>query len=68
MLKVTKKDGESTDKLMKRFSSHIKSRRLMQKFRAARYFKQKPTKRLTRQAAVSREKYRAENKKREFLT
>lgn len=68
MLKVVKGDGESSEKLLKKFSNRIKSRKLMQTFRNNRYFSQKPTERKVRAAAVSREKYRAEAKKKEFLT
>jgi len=67
MIKVIKRDGESGERLLKRFSSHIKSRRLLQKFRGLRYFSQKPRKRKVRISAVIREKYRAEAKKKQFL-
>ncbi len=68
MIKVTKKDGESAEKLLKRFSGHVKSRRLIQKFRSLRYFSQKPRKRLVRSAAVMREIHRAENKRKSYLS
>jgi ribosomal protein S21 len=67
MIKVIKKDNESTQKLLKRFMKHVKSRRLIPKFRGLKYFKQKPTKKVQRESAVIREKYRAENKKKLFL-
>jgi ribosomal protein S21 len=67
MIKVTKKNGESGEKLLKRFSSHIKSRKLMQKFRELRYFSPKPKKKVIRQAAVSREAYRTEARKKQFI-
>ncbi len=66
--KVTIKDNEAQEKLLKRFSNRIKSRRLIHTFRKLRYFSQKPTKRKIRQSAVKREEYRAEAKKKEFLT
>jgi len=67
MIKVTRRDGESGERLLKRFSGHAKSKKMMHKFRALRYFSQKPTKRKDRQTAISRETYRAANKKRQFL-
>ncbi len=67
MIKVTKNEGESDDKLLKRFSSHVKSRRLLQKFRAIRYVSKPLKKRKVREAAIIREKYRAEAKKKQFL-
>ncbi len=66
-IKVKRKDGESGERLLKRFSSHIKSTRLIQKFRGKRYFSQKPTQTKVRAAAVSREKYRTANKKKQFI-
>lgn len=68
MIKVTKRNGESGDKLLRRFSSHAKSRKLMQKFRALRYFSQKPRKISVRESAVKREEYRAEAKRKQFLS
>ncbi len=68
MIKVLKRDGESGDKLLKRFSNHIKSRRLLQKFRMLRYFRQSPRKVDVRNAAVVREKHRTEAKKKQFLS
>jgi len=67
MIKVTKQDNESTEKLLKRFMKHVKSCRLIPKFRSLRYFKKDLTKKLQRESAVIREKYRAENKKKLFL-
>lgn len=68
MIKVTKKDGESAEKLLKRFSGYVKSRRLIQKFRGLRYASQKPRKTEIRAAAVMREHHRAENKKKQFMS
>ncbi|MCF7917816.1 hypothetical protein K9L27_02330 [Candidatus Gracilibacteria bacterium] len=67
MIKVTRHDGESGEKLLKRFSSHVKSMRLMQKFRALRYFSPKPKRKLVREAAVARERHRSEAKKKQFI-
>ncbi len=66
MIKVTKRDGESGDRLLKRFSGHVKSRRLPHKFRALRYFAQKPSQRKQRASAVSREGYRAIAKQKQY--
>ena len=68
MIKVTIKDGESTDRLIKRFLGHIKNKGLLKMFRNGRYFKQKPTKIKARQAAISREKYREINKKKQYTS
>lgn len=68
MIKVTKRNGESAEKLLKRFSGHVKSRRLIQKFRALRYNAQKPRKTEERAAAVMREAHRKENKKKQFMS
>lgn len=67
MIKVTKRDRESGEKMLKRFSSHLKSRKLPQKFMKLRYFAQKPKKRVVRSAAISREQYRKANAQRRFL-
>lgn len=66
MIKVTKQDGDSGDKLLKRFSKYVKNRKLIQKFRKLRYFEQKPTQKREREAAISREKHRAEAKRKRF--
>ncbi len=68
MIKVVIRDGESADRLIKRFLRHVKNRGLLQEFRKNRYFSQKPTKKEIREAAISREKYRAINKKKQFLS
>ncbi len=68
MIKVIKRAGESGERLLKRFSSHVKSRKLPQKFRALRYFAQKPTQKKQREIAISRERYRAIAKKKQYVT
>ncbi len=68
MIKVIKKAGESGERLLKRFSAHVKSRKLPQKFRALRYFAQKPTRKKQREIAISREGYRAIAKKKQYVT
>lgn len=65
MIKVKKKDRESGEKLLKRFSGHVKSRKLPMKFNLLRNWRQKPTKGKVRQSAIARERYRKiANKKR----
>ena len=66
MIKVTKKDGESGEKLLKRFGNHVKNRKLIQKFRSLRYNTPQPKKKKVREAAISREKYRAIARKKHF--
>ncbi len=68
MIKVIKQAGESGERLLRRFSGHVKSRKLLPKFRSLRYFKQKPTQKKVREAAISREAYRAVAKKKQFLS
>ena len=66
MIKVTANDGESTDRLIKRFLGHVKNRGLLKIFRNARYFRGKPTQKKSREAALSREAFRVENKKKQY--
>ncbi len=68
MIKVTKKDRESGEKLLKRFSSHVKSRKLPMKMNLLRNWRQKPTKGKVRQAAISRERYRKIANKKRFIS
>lgn len=67
MIQIFTRDGESTDRMIKRLSGHIKSTGLAKVIRKGRYFAQKPTKKKVRETAVSRERYRAAAKKRQFL-
>ena len=67
MIKVKKRNGESPEKLLKRFSGHVKSRRLIQKMRSLRYFSQKPKKTTVRASAIIREAHREENKKKQYI-
>jgi len=68
MIKVIAKDGESTDRLIKRFLKHVKNRGLLKAFRNNRYFAQKPTRKKVRESALSREAYRAERKKKQYVS
>lgn len=68
MISVNIRDGESGEKFLKRFSSHVKKTKMMQKFRKLRYFIQTPRKNEVRAAAVMREFHRKGNKKRRILS
>ena len=68
MISVKIKDGESGEKLLRRFAKHVKNTRIQKLFRKSRYFAQKPTQTKTRAAAISREKYRAVAKKKQFTS
>lgn len=67
-IQVQRRDGESGEKLLKRFSGHVKSTRIMYKIRGNRYFAQTPRKVKVRASAVMREAHRAKNKKKRFLS
>ncbi len=67
MIQIFIKEGESIDRMIKRFGNHIKSRGLMKKARKGRYFQGKTSKIKIREAAISREGYRAAAKKRQYL-
>ncbi len=68
VIKVIRKDGESGEKLLRRFNNHIKSTRIQKKMRKLRNFSQKPTKQVARASAIAREGYRSENKRKQFLS
>ena len=68
MISVNIRDGESGEKFLKRFNSHVKKTKMMQKFRNLRYFTQSPRKNVVRAAAVVREAHRAVNKKKRILS
>jgi len=68
MIKVQAEDGESTDRLIKRFLKHVKNRGLLKSFRKGRYFAQKMTQKKARETALSRETYRAERKKKQYTS
>ena len=67
-IKVKSRDGESGERLLKRFSSHVKSRKLPQVFRKLRYFSGNVTARKRKLAAIKREEYRKVAKKKQFLS
>lgn len=66
MIQIFVRDGESVDRFIKRFAGHIKSTRIAKKMRKLRYFVRPVTELKKRDAAVMREHYRAEAKKRRF--
>jgi ribosomal protein S21 len=66
MIQIFVRDGESIDRFIKRFGGHIKSTRIAKKMRKLRYFIRPVTQRKAREAAVMREHYREEAKKRRF--
>lgn len=66
MISVKLKDGESGEKLLRRFTRHVKNTRLQKKFRIDRFFAPKPTKTKQRASAISREAFRAENLKKKY--
>ncbi len=65
---AVKKVGQSDDKLVNEFNKRIQKSRIVQKSRATRYRVKKGTRRLVRQAALIREKHRADNKKKQFYS
>ena len=67
-VKVVRRDGEPLDRLLKRFSGRIKSLKLLQKFRRNRYFSRTVSELKTKHAAISRENYRQEAKKKYFAS
>lgn len=67
MIKVSRKDGESGERLLRRFSGHVKARRLPFRLRKLRYNVKPPTKKKIRETAIAREAYRAENKRKALL-
>ena len=66
MIKVYRNRSESSEKLIQRFNKKVKNSRLLMAVRELKFFKRKPTKRRQREAAIMREYYRAERKKKMF--
>ncbi|MCB9809670.1 30S ribosomal protein S21 [Candidatus Peribacteria bacterium] len=66
MIQVKKHENESSDKLLKRLSNHVKHTKLLQQWRKRRYFTQEPRKNVARAAAVVREAHRKENLKKQY--
>jgi len=63
---VTKKDGESNERLISRFNKKVQASRKVLKVRKGRYHKKAPTKRHVRAAAIMRDKYRAKRQRSRF--
>lgn len=68
MIKVVAGEGMSGEKLLKKFTSYVKSRKLPQRFRKLRNFERKLSDRKAKKAAISREAYRKEANKKRFLS
>lgn len=67
-IKVRKKEKESNDKLYNRFNKKVQSSRILNEVKEKRYFTKKESKRHARQAAIMREYYRSERKRKQFYT
>ncbi|MBD3360798.1 hypothetical protein GF366_03285 [Candidatus Peregrinibacteria bacterium] len=63
---VVKNDKESNERLISRFNKKVQASRKILRVRAERYHTPSKTKRLLRQAAIMREKYRAKNARSRF--
>lgn len=63
-----KKKGQSDDKLVNEFNKRVQKARTIPRVRSSRYHKKQQTKRQVRQAAIMREKYRAENRRKKFYS
>lgn len=66
MIRITKKIGESSDRVIQRFNKKIQQSRILHQIRDKRYFTKKKTKRKIRAAALMREYYRALREKRKY--
>jgi len=58
MIYAIKREGETNEKLVNRFKKQGHWFRIVPLIRGSRYFKKKPSKRLTRQSALVKAKYR----------
>ena len=67
-MKVTvfKKEGESNERLISRFTKKVQGSRKLLKIRSERYLSKDPSKRHVRISAVMREKYRSAREKNRF--
>lgn len=57
-VKVTKKEGESTERCITRFAKKVQAARFVYRLKFDKYFTKKLTKRQIRKAAMMREMYR----------
>ena len=63
---VIRRENESSEKLIGRWKKKTQRARVIQNFRAKHRFNRKKGKTKVKTAALVREKYRAENKRRRF--
>lgn len=63
-----KKTGQSDDKLVNEFNKRVQKSRTIPRVRSTRYYAKPKTRRLVRQAAIIREKYRAEAARKKFYS
>lgn len=66
MIYAVRKKNESSDKLMNRFKKQVQHSRILMEVRNGRYYKKKPNKQYTRDAAVMREQYRTERRRKMY--
>lgn len=63
---IVKKDKESNERAISRFTKRVQASRKLQKIRGSRYHSKKETKNKVRAGAVKREEYRAKRARRSF--
>lgn len=63
---IVKKEKESNERAISRFTKRVQASRKLQKVRSDRYHSRKSTKRQVRAGAVKREEYRAKRARRSF--
>lgn len=68
MIFVKKQQGESSDRLIQRFSKRVQLNRLVQTVRNRRYFTRQKNKRKIRQAAIMRQHYRQLREKMQYYS
>ncbi|MBT6143454.1 hypothetical protein HOH51_02990 [bacterium] len=66
LIHVARDPKESFERMLSRFKKLLQRSHKIQIAKEQSRFRKKPTKRYTRQAAIMREYYRAEKKKRQF--
>ena len=63
-----KKQGQSDDKLVNEFNKRVQKARTIPRVRSSRYHEKPKTRRLIRQGAIIRERYRAEAVRKKFYS
>ena len=66
MIQVWKNSKESFERFLSRFDQSVQRARIVRVLRKRRYRTKKPNQRLVREAALKREEYRSERKRRSF--